>query len=169
MGQVKRMTRTARGALVVLVLVLAGCAGSDDEQTSGTEPDATQSTSETTSSSSSTSSSSTIPSSAPEPYAGDASTLVGRWTDQRGGRFHFMADGRYTVNDGEYEQGTYQFDGETLVLSAAEDSRYCGGDVATYRVAFYDGGALADLEGIDDPCSPRRQSLARGPIERDRP
>ena len=99
------------------------------------------------------------------PYEADPSTIVGAWRDRDGHFIEYFDDGRFTVDSGGTDVGTYTFDGTTLTYYSS-DRGNCSGLEGMYDVTFYDGGELAELALVRDQCTGRGSAIAQGGIHR---
>ena len=100
-----------------------------------------------------------------EPYDADPSTIVGAWRDSFGHVIEYFDDGRFLVDGGGTDGGTYTFDGTILTYSSF-DRGQCSGLEGMYDVTFYNGGERAELTIIRDECSGRGISIAQGGLHR---
>lgn len=110
----------------------------------------------------------TAPSSSPDVVAtrGEADDLVGTWHDKRDHVLRFLRDGNYDVDRGYTAAGTYEFDGDVLIMKPGDRSPCHTDLVARYEVRFSDDGATAHLRRIEDACDVRFGALRLG-LERE--
>lgn len=57
-----------------------------------------------------------------------------------------------------FTRGTFTFEGATMTSVTDNDSPVCSGVIATFEVAFEEGGDVVTLTPIDDPCASTRGS-----------
>lgn len=97
---------------------------------------------------------------------GQAEDLLGTWHDATTHVLRFHPDGSYDVDQGFTEGGTYEFDGDVLVMEP-EKSSPCGtDDVARYEVRFSDDRESMQLLRVEDACAVRFGALRLG-LERE--
>ena len=152
----------------VFLLLLAGCGAGQQAATATAPPALTQSPTATATPTPSATPAPT-PSATPTPnlvpYEADPSTIVGAWRDRYGHFIEYFDDGRFTVDSGGTDGGTYTFDGTTLTYYSS-DRGNCSGLKGMYDVTFYDGGDVAELALVRDQCTGRSSTIAQGGMHR---
>lgn len=98
-----------------------------------------------------------------------ASAVDGTWKTEFGYYLEFAEDGTFGMggsperaSSAPLEWGTFTLDGETLRMVTADDSEYCAGTLASYRVSSSEGGDFIDMTEIEDECGTRSTDLERG-------
>ena len=152
----------------VLLLLLTAC-GADQQDASASAPPAlTESPTATAAPTPrATPAPTPTPSTEPSlvPYEADPSTIVGAWRDRDGHFIEYFDTGRFTVDGGGTDVGTYTFDGTTLTYSSS-DRGNCSGLEGMYDVTFYEDGELAELALVRDQCTGRSSAIAQGGLHR---